>query len=958
MAANQLEIAMRNNALSPTTMVSADEAVEDPGELRESVNENAAQNSANNFSNGSDASEAELSELVVLDPDHPLMRRFQLSLKDMLNKHLDQSEVALREKDEEVRREKELHVNTGCELYNFQQELAKYQMQLEKKHAEYADKEEKCKAAQTKLAQLRESYQKSLKGLNDDTKTMHNMRDEVDAVCLRLFYLNNAKDEMAGDIMVLKRASEKATTDLSKFEEDKLRQDMLVDRIQTKVDQLKEDIALYEAQITAQESEMLNNQQLLHEVEAQIVGIALDRKHLAAQWNTSLLGLQRRNEAYAALMKAFNDLKERLLVLENEQVAYRRSISKEQETHEQLTVLVNKNEADINSLKKQIAQVQSKHEADKHSYSTYQRMLQETERHLAQAQSEYSACQSEVESMRKQIEKEALKRSELEAKISQELRDRLTAKKAMDYVKKLTVNVKDQSRELVSQIAQLENQIAHYELCTASKKAENARLKEVEDEIEHEIEEKNNLISKLEAEIHHASIMVERKQGGIDILNKKLERLLHEQGGQEVGPLEALINNLSKAIAQKQEEIGELEQQWLKEQNELVQHVNEREGLVKTMSRLNKQLSILAQKKLRVDNEIAIQERERAELQRELKHLQYDTQRLNFLIAKEKTTGHNLTRENMLAETDFVRALREKEVEAVELQAKVDGLNKEREDMLNELVEVERTIMLWEKKVQLCDETRRAVDCDLGQGEMNVMRHEIHRMEVRKNSLIQQQEKLLQALERSVSKRDLIVMQADTQKNQKTKAKMRITAQRQVEDLKKRVKTTKQLTKNCSEELGEMEKQLADIEKLSEEKKTQLESEQRNVDQLAEELQSFADQKQKNLFEIQMKQHETIYWEQVREGRYRRLCPSYTSAEAEYSRQLGKVRSLLMVVDKLETEYPQVKRDMVPVRSLLERRLQAEAEKAEAQTTVTPVARPVRLVKSGEGTRSPPPEGI
>lgn len=63
-----------------------------------------------------------------------------------------------------------------------------------------------------------------------------------------------------------------------------------------------------------------------------------------------------------------------------------------------------------------------------------------------------------------------------------------------------------------------------------------------------------------------------------------------------------------------------------------------------------------------------------------------------------------------------------------------------------------RTIMLWEKKVQLCDETRRAVDCDLGQGELSVMKHEIHRMEVRKNSLLQQQEKLLQALERSVSR--------------------------------------------------------------------------------------------------------------------------------------------------------------------------------------------------------------
>lgn len=58
--------------------------------------------------------------------------------------------------------------------------------------------------------------------------------------------------------------------------------------------------------------------------------------------------------------------------------------------------------------------------------------------------------------------------------------------------------------------------------------------------------------------------------------------------------------------------------------------------------------------------------------------------------------------------------------------------------------------MLWEKKVKLCEETKRTVDCDLEHGEMKAMRHEIHRMELKKNSLIQQQEKLLQALERTV----------------------------------------------------------------------------------------------------------------------------------------------------------------------------------------------------------------
>ncbi|KAF5405478.1 Coiled-coil domain-containing protein 40 [Paragonimus heterotremus] len=847
----------------------------------------------------------ENAELIVLDPNH----------------------------DEELKREKAAHVETGCELYNFQQDLAKFQVQLEKKHAEYTESLEKAEAAQTQLKELRENYRQVVKSLTDDTKTMHEMRDEVDALCLRLYYLNNAREEVLGDIKVMKRAAEKATIDLSKHENEKLRQDLLVDRIQTKVDQLKEDIALYEAQITAQEAEMEISQNLLHEAEAQIVSISVDRKNLLAQWNTSLLGLQRRNEAYAALMKAYNELKERLLVLENEQVAYRRSIIKEQETHEQLTMLVNKNEADLNTLKKQILHSQTKHEADKQTYSTYSRMLQETERNLGRAQAEQASCQATVDGLRKQIEKETLKKTELENKITSELRDRLTTKKAMEYVQKLNLQVQDQSREVITQIAQLENQIARDDLATAVKRSENQKIQEQIQEVEREIDERNSLINKLEAEIHHATVMVERKQSAIDLLNKKLERLLHETGGQEVGPLETMINSLTKAVQTKQDEIGELEQQWLKEQNELVRHVNEREGLTRTVERLQKQLTILSQKKLRVDNEIAIQEREKAELERELKHLQYDTVRLNAMIAKEKSTGENLSNENRLAETDFVRALREKEMEAAELQSKVESLRAEREDMLNELVEVERTIMLWEKKVQLCEETRHAVDCDLGQGELNVMKHEIHRMEVRKSSLLQQQEKLLQALERSVAKRDLIVLQAETQRTQKNRTQIRITVQRQLDELKKKLKATKQLAKTCTTETSEMEENLVKLEQEITSKRSELEEQQKYLDELTDKLQDMADEKQKYVFEIQLKQHETVYWEQVREGRYRRLCPSSGAITAEITRQLNRIRTLLMVLDKLLLEFPQMQRELTPLRKILENRLKAEESKDELEAS-------------------------
>jgi len=60
--------------------------------------------------------------------------------------------------------------------------------------------------------------------------------------------------------------------------------------------------------------------------------------------------------------------------------------------------------------------------------------------------------------------------------------------------------------------------------------------------------------------------------------------------------------------------------------------------------------------------------------------------------------------------------------------------------------------MLWEKKTQLARETRAAVDSEVGQGEIASMTSEIHRMEVRYSQLMRQQEKMIQDMEKAVSR--------------------------------------------------------------------------------------------------------------------------------------------------------------------------------------------------------------
>ena len=63
-----------------------------------------------------------------------------------------------------------------------------------------------------------------------------------------------------------------------------------------------------------------------------------------------------------------------------------------------------------------------------------------------------------------------------------------------------------------------------------------------------------------------------------------------------------------------------------------------------------------------------------------------------------------------------------------------------------------RQIMLWEKKTQLAREAKNAINKDIGQGEIHAMKCEIHRMQVRYAQLMRQQEKMIEEMEKAVSR--------------------------------------------------------------------------------------------------------------------------------------------------------------------------------------------------------------
>merc|ERR1711865_1281199 len=257
---------------------------------------------------------------------------------------------------------------------------------------------------------------------------------------------------------------------------------------------------------------------------------------------------------------------------------------------------------------------------------------------------------------------------------------------------------------------------------------------------------------------------IEKKMYRVDRLNRKFEQLTSGMEDENTGPLEATIKNLKKEISTAQEENTELQRDWLSNQTELVNSTDETEQISEKNQELKSRLSILQQKRLRLLNNIEQITTDVRNNKKAISSMHTDMGKLNELIAKNANSQEHLANSNFAMEMEFVRELKEMEVESVRLEQHIADVRMQKKAIVDEIVESERQIMLWEKKIQLEKETQAALDPEVGQAESRSMEKEIHRMKLRLETLKRDQERMIKEVERAIYKREAISLRHRGQK--------------------------------------------------------------------------------------------------------------------------------------------------------------------------------------------------
>jgi hypothetical protein len=110
------------------------------------------------------------------------------------------------------------------------------------------------------------------------------------------------------------------------------------------------------------------------------------------------------------------------------------------------------------------------------------------------------------------------------------LQKKLTAEKAAQYSEKLRKEQLEKIRELERNLAKIDNDVSKLKLEIVRTETSNENLDHDLQMLKSEMEDKNRIISRSEAEIKQRILLIEQKQGIMDLFNKKIEKLIEKAG--------------------------------------------------------------------------------------------------------------------------------------------------------------------------------------------------------------------------------------------------------------------------------------------------------------------------------------------------------------------------------------------------------------------------------------------
>ncbi|XP_037731346.1 coiled-coil domain-containing protein 40 [Drosophila subpulchrella] len=370
------------------------------------------------------------------------------------------------------------------------------------------------------------------------------------------------------------------------------------------------------------------------------------------------------------------------------------------------------------------------------------------------------------------LEKYHNKKIHSEDAILKLVQDHLITDMATAYRLKLLTKSQERRRNVDLSLSKVQNQLASSMLEVEKLRCvvfSARKYNESTTRILKNLEEKSNT---LENDLKKMHIQIEIKMKMFEKVNNKLEQIEKLFGGTSGNPTNLKVKQIEKTIHTGELQVREHQQFWIMLQNHFVNLSQKRSDQLNEIQVTRKQLSIIKQKSLKIDQELELSQRKSKELHLLIKSFTSKLELLNEKIYK-KRMHHDIEETDFEHEqADQTQKLKVDELGVLKLEETINELQNEIGLQKDFVIDNHRETLSWETKYKLLEETiewaklERSVDGEIGQ-----MKTEIHRMTIRYSQLKRAQESLVLDLEHCVMHREQIFVNASVKEHLQAKLK-------------------------------------------------------------------------------------------------------------------------------------------------------------------------------------------
>ena len=842
-------------------------------------------------------------DVLFLPADHPLMARIQAALTKQLTDEHERRDLQLREKEEELRKVKKGREEVGVQLYGVQHQLAKMQLTFERTHDNFNIVQKYRVESEKQLEVLQKQYEQRQTEADDQLKKVLGAQEELNQLNRTLKQVEEYNEVMKGEIATTRRAAYNVEEGVVNLERDKKKQDLLIDSMNEEIKRLNDNKTLYQAQLISQREETAAARETLQEASNEIDKVIMSKKTLLSDWKNSIKDMKVKDSAFQSLKQLVKEKKKEIVRIDVEIVGAKKEIKAEQNISEHLHQRQGKYGAERKFLEDKRSQIMDEIKRLEEQKKMLKKSLNSTEEELQRLDIEKSEVMHQMATLEKSIMTLHSKTKKLRDDIVNFASQQKTIEKSSANLNKQTEGMYMDINKKEVEIEDIANEISRVKIDVLNTKTQNELLEKKFKNLKDELERKEKEVLNHESDINGNLADIQKKQLEVDKLNKQLGELSNSDKQASAVPLVAKRNNIEKEITETEEQIDNIKKEWISNQTKFVtnQHtLLENQGI---NDQYKTKRIILEQKKMRLNQNYASQEKQIRQLEIALKNLDFDMNKLNDTFSDNLERQKNLKNENFNLENEFVQKLKELENESIKLENNIQNLKEEKADILAEIVEAERQILLWERKIQLEKEMQDTLDPNIGQSEIVAMKQEIHRMELRYEQLKKKQEQMIKDMERAVFKRETIQLKylpKVEKKNAQDKTSQGKLS-RQIANLKQTLKHTTessiQLDSTIEQKVKELELVNDEIEKISGE--VQGNEDDSNMNQMK--LVSMKVHKQNNLFDIYESQTVAKRLDELNNNTFRPTVEE-DRVDAALEEQKNQNKAISKIVEDVLTE--------------------------------------------------------